>query len=34
VIKLRPPMPFNRGDADVLLAALDAVLSEDVVRIG
>jgi 4-aminobutyrate aminotransferase-like enzyme/Ser/Thr protein kinase RdoA (MazF antagonist) len=34
VIKLRPPMPFDRGDADFLLAALDAVLSEDVVRIG
>ena len=26
VLKLRPPMPFSRGDADFALAALDRVL--------
>jgi 4-aminobutyrate aminotransferase-like enzyme len=26
VLKIRPPMPFNDDDADVLVAALDAAL--------
>ncbi len=29
VLKIRPPMPFNRADADRLVAALDAILGED-----
>ncbi len=29
VIKIRPPMPFSDGDADLLIAALERVLAED-----
>jgi 4-aminobutyrate aminotransferase-like enzyme/Ser/Thr protein kinase RdoA (MazF antagonist) len=29
VIKIRPPMPFNKYDADFLVAALDKILSEN-----
>jgi len=32
VIKIRPPLPFGPADADLLVAALDAVLAEDVAR--
>jgi 4-aminobutyrate aminotransferase-like enzyme/Ser/Thr protein kinase RdoA (MazF antagonist) len=32
VIKIRPPMPFTRADADFLLATLDDILAEDFVR--
>ena len=32
VIKIRPPMPFTRADADLLLARLDEVLGEDAAR--
>ncbi len=32
VIKIRPPLPFDEGDADFLVAALDAILHEDYVR--
>jgi 4-aminobutyrate aminotransferase-like enzyme len=28
VVKIRPPMPFNEEDADVLICALDRVLGE------
>jgi 4-aminobutyrate aminotransferase-like enzyme/Ser/Thr protein kinase RdoA (MazF antagonist) len=33
VIKIRPPMPFTLADADLLLAALDDILTEDFVRV-
>lgn len=29
VIKIRPPMPFSAGDADLLVAAMDNILEED-----
>jgi 4-aminobutyrate aminotransferase-like enzyme len=29
VLKIRPPMPFSRDDADLLIATLDRILSED-----
>lgn len=29
VVKIRPPMPFTKQDADFLIAALDKVLSQD-----
>ena len=29
VVKIRPPMPFSESDADVLVAAMDKILSED-----
>jgi 4-aminobutyrate aminotransferase-like enzyme len=32
VIKIRPPMPFDAGDAEALTTTLDAVLHEDFVR--
>ena len=32
VIKIRPPMPFNDADADLLLATLDELLCEDAIR--
>jgi len=28
VLKIRPPLPFRRGDADVLLGTLDGVLKQ------
>ncbi len=28
VLKIRPPMPFNENDADLLVATLDAILAE------
>ncbi|MGH7690429.1 MAG: aspartate aminotransferase family protein, partial [Gemmatimonadaceae bacterium] len=28
VIKIRPPMPFDMGDADLLIETLDRVLGE------
>jgi 4-aminobutyrate aminotransferase-like enzyme len=28
VVKIRPPMPFNEGDADLLVAAMDRILAE------
>jgi 4-aminobutyrate aminotransferase-like enzyme len=28
VLKIRPPMPFDRGDADALASTLDQVLGE------
>ena len=28
ILKIRPPMPFNRGNADLLLATLEEVLAE------
>jgi 4-aminobutyrate aminotransferase-like enzyme/Ser/Thr protein kinase RdoA (MazF antagonist) len=34
VIKIRPPLPFGDTDADLLLATLDELLSEDVFRYG
>jgi len=34
VIKLRPPLCFSEADADLVVAALDTVLSEDPVRAG
>jgi 4-aminobutyrate aminotransferase-like enzyme len=30
VIKIRPPMPFNAADADLLVVTLDELLREDV----
>ena len=33
VIKIRPPLCFSEADADLFMAALDAVLAEDPVRI-
>ena len=30
VIKIRPPMPFNKDDADVLLSAMEQIFREDV----
>jgi 4-aminobutyrate aminotransferase-like enzyme len=32
VIKIRPPMPFARADADLVLARLDEILGEDAAR--
>ena len=32
VIKIRPPLPFSAADADLLVSALDDVLSEDLAR--
>jgi 4-aminobutyrate aminotransferase-like enzyme/Ser/Thr protein kinase RdoA (MazF antagonist) len=32
VIKIRPPMPFDDADADLLLETLDELLGEDVLR--
>jgi len=32
VIKIRPPLPFNAADADLLLATLDELLCEDGIR--
>jgi len=32
VIKIRPPLPFNAADADLLVSALDDVLDEDLAR--
>jgi len=34
VIKIRPPLCFSEADADLFVAALDAVLSEDPIRTG
>jgi 4-aminobutyrate aminotransferase-like enzyme len=28
VVKIRPPMPFNGGDADLLVATMDRILAE------
>ena len=28
VVKIRPPMPFDEGDADLLVATMDRVLAE------
>ena len=28
VVKIRPPMPFNAEDADLLVGALDRVIGE------
>jgi 4-aminobutyrate aminotransferase-like enzyme len=28
VVKIRPPMPFNEGDADLLVATMDRILAE------
>jgi len=33
VIKIRPPLPFNRADADRLVETLDEILSEDLARV-
>ena len=33
VLKVRPPMPFNAEDAEVLLAALDQILLEDFTKL-
>jgi len=32
VIKIRPPLPFNAADAELLVSALDDVLGEDLAR--
>ena len=32
VIKIRPPLPFNEADADLLASALDDILGEDLAR--
>jgi len=32
VLKLRPPLVFSESDADLLVATLDEVLSEDAVQ--
>jgi 4-aminobutyrate aminotransferase-like enzyme len=29
VVKIKPPLPFSRGDADLLIATMDRILSED-----
>ncbi|MEK7833167.1 MAG: aminotransferase class III-fold pyridoxal phosphate-dependent enzyme, partial [Acidobacteriota bacterium] len=29
VIKIRPPMPFNESDADLLVATMEKILTED-----
>jgi 4-aminobutyrate aminotransferase-like enzyme/Ser/Thr protein kinase RdoA (MazF antagonist) len=34
VIKIRPPLPFSKSDADLLVRTLDAVLKEDPCRTG
>jgi len=34
VIKIKPPMCFSKSDADILIAHLDIVLSEDYMRLG
>ncbi len=33
VLKIKPPLPFSRGDADRFVGVLDAVLGEDLVRL-
>ena len=32
VVKIRPPMPFDRGNADYLLECFDRIMREDAVR--
>ncbi|MEY2844611.1 MAG: hypothetical protein RL076_157 [Chloroflexota bacterium] len=32
VVKIRPPMPFDEGNADYLLACFDQIMREDVLR--
>jgi len=32
VIKIRPPMPFSKGDADVLIDTMEKILEEDFSR--
>ena len=29
VVKIRPPMPFSEGDADLLVATMEGILMED-----
>jgi len=33
VIKVRPPLPFNKADADRVVSALDEILGEDLARV-